>query len=292
MNEIREFLSQLDQRLSRDVAEPKRRELLAEIEGNLKLAARDVGEAEAVRDLGSAAELADGLIRTHRGWSRASAWRLALVPALWIAGAWVGTSLLALAYALLTRDPLGSWLWVFMWLPTLALIPFLRQAFCTRRWLWLPTGVFSSLLLMLVLGAAQWVTPRPANPSPTPNYVQMFRNRESIDRFRVDAGFIRPVQSTSTVASVVPYVNIPVTVGRYESVSFTPTPSASEWATAWSEFERRTGNKQVLDAGVMPGTFPVAAVWAVGHFAVLFALNGVTLGLRKRRLGPRPHTAS
>src|SRR5690349_11587676 len=88
---IDSYLAEIDRRLKRQMPEKLRLERIAEMRGHPHLSVRDLvkhgvaaddAEVESLTNLGSPRTVAEDLIRQHRGYSRRSAWTLALFPIL------------------------------------------------------------------------------------------------------------------------------------------------------------------------------------------------------------------
>lgn len=150
---IDSYLAEIDRLLKRQMPEKLRLERIAEMRGHLHLSSRDLidggvaaedAEKESLRNLGAAREVAENLIRQQCGYSRRSAWMLALFPIL------LTLSSQAFLFVYLPGVPWWEnyWIPIMRWAGVPVYLAFAWQVWRTRRWLVAPLSVASVALIV------------------------------------------------------------------------------------------------------------------------------------------------
>ena len=155
MSEVEAYLAELRAALGDRLPPSVHEARLREVRAHLRESSADLGEAEAARRYGRPRAVANGLVRSHRGYGERSAWSLSpavavplcaavLVPTLAIQFGMLGTAVplaLAACRALLALTAAG----------------FLLRAIQTRRWLVAPmvAAHAAAVVLAVVVGLLQ-----------------------------------------------------------------------------------------------------------------------------------------
>ncbi|MCB8932694.1 MAG: hypothetical protein M9921_10275 [Fimbriimonadaceae bacterium] len=150
------YLAELDRRLARRVAEPRRGELIAELRSHLHLHANDTGsESEALQPLGPVELVAEDLIRSESGLDVRSPWRLAALPLVLL----VLSSTIPLFMAWVLHFESLPYTTVQIGSEYVILAAFAWCVWRSRRWLLLP--VIVALLLIDGIGLVSMATTGP-----------------------------------------------------------------------------------------------------------------------------------